>query len=540
MLQKPRWQQLCLAVVFFLLPLYPELFVFIIATLGVVQVVLRRHWVIPGWIILSSISLLIISQAIGPRYFVELNPQIQSVQSSKNLIHWREQYTWSGYEPTTFMGPPGGVSNGLVHLTRVHPTNFKKYTALLAPSFSLQQVKSGESLTFSFYMRFSGERPKFWVGFWVKRSAVYPVQPEFVLISQDLYRVKATFVPSQDEQLERIALEHLGGNWSEVGLGAAQLWPGVELLPFSLNAQPPPATASVVNWTAQFIIGFLLLYGCWFLLTKIKPNYLLPSIALGLFAHTVIALTQYLIGNAHLENRVVGLTLHPNILGHLAVACAGLLIVFGGWRWGLLGLLFAITTTGLTGSRAALIGCLMLLVWLIVLLPRAVRWASLVVVPLGLMLLLMQPDWLGRLVNVADISFFTTQARLQTWHIALEAFREHPISGVGLNNFLVYYLNHRPLYAVEAAIHHAHNIILHFAAGGGALGLMSLAVVIGWSVYSTMKTQNKNPLALLAILLLLNLLDFTFFTAGLYSVFWLMVAVRYGLVQESGGLRVQR
>ena len=100
-------------------------------------------------------------------------------------------------------------------------------------------------------------------------------------------------------------------------------------------------------------------------------------------------------------------------------------------------------------------------------------WAALGVVALAAVAavpLLRTP----RFASLFDIHSGTTFFRLQLWHSSWMMFREHPVLGVGLDNFLYQYRSRYilPTAWQEPDLSHPHNILLDF---GSRLGLCGLA-----------------------------------------------------------------
>ena len=83
-----------------------------------------------------------------------------------------------------------------------------------------------------------------------------------------------------------------------------------------------------------------------------------------------------------------------------------------------------------------------------------------------------------RLASIFDTQSGTTFLRLKLWQGSLNMIRDHPLFGVGLDNFLYQY---RTRYVLPEAweeldLSHPHNIILDYWTRLGILGV----VAIGW------------------------------------------------------------
>jgi len=128
---------------------------------------------------------------------------------------------------------------------------------------------------------------------------------------------------------------------------------------------------------------------------------------------------------------------------------------------------------GLSLSRGAIVfgipAALVAMGWL-----AGKRWrrATVVILLLGaaaLVLLLQTPRFAGML----DLSGGTTGFRLSLWHSSRQLVRDHPLLGVGLDNFLYAY---RTRYVLPTAweefnLSHPHNVVYDYAVRLGLLGL---------------------------------------------------------------------
>ncbi len=80
-----------------------------------------------------------------------------------------------------------------------------------------------------------------------------------------------------------------------------------------------------------------------------------------------------------------------------------------------------------------------------------------------------------RIASLFDLSAGTSLFRVSLWKSAMAMIRDHPLTGVGLDNFLYYY----PSYILEEAaaepnLSHPHNIVLDFWTRLGVGGLVAL------------------------------------------------------------------
>jgi O-antigen ligase len=149
----------------------------------------------------------------------------------------------------------------------------------------------------------------------------------------------------------------------------------------------------------------------------------------------------------------------------------------------------------------------------------------------GLLLALQVPQLSGRLDFGGPTSIF----RINLWRASLEMIREHPLFGVGLDNFLYAY---RGRYILDAAwqepnLNHPHNIFLDFTSRLGIFGLLAgiwLIFSLARTLYNNLKSSPSRwlPIAAgfsgsLATMLVHGLVDHSFFLVDLAFSFYLML-----------------
>jgi len=142
------------------------------------------------------------------------------------------------------------------------------------------------------------------------------------------------------------------------------------------------------------------------------------------------------------------------------------------------------------------------------------------------------------------ISSNTIQQRFHLWQAAVNMIRDHPILGVGLDNFLYQYPNYILKEAwAEPNLSHPHNILLDFWTRLGILGvgaMLWLQVTFwraGFRICKGWKGEEGQiwALALMASMvdfLIHGLLDNSFFLIDLAFIFWLT----YGLMRAMARL----
>ena len=192
----------------------------------------------------------------------------------------------------------------------------------------------------------------------------------------------------------------------------------------------------------------------------------------------------------------------------------------------LLGVLAAaLTLFGLvlTGSRAALIGLMGGLLWLVWLrLPRGARrlgFAALGLAGLGVLGVLWPKLSALRLFSLGEVT-----ARSDIWREAWAAFVTHPLRGLGAGGFPRYWAETHSGVGGEA-VQHAHNVWLEFASSYGVFGLVSIATLTLGLSWLAWRSGGARALALVVGVLLMNVFDTTLFYAGVLFPLFLTLGV---------------
>jgi O-antigen ligase len=165
------------------------------------------------------------------------------------------------------------------------------------------------------------------------------------------------------------------------------------------------------------------------------------------------------------------------------------------------------------------------------------RWATLAAAAaavLGLVPLLGTERFTSLLNTQAGTSFF----RIKLWQGAIQMIRDHPILGVGLDNFLYQY---RTRYVLPEAwqelnLSHPHNLVLDFWARLGILGVAALVwlevafFATGRRVYRRLVDPEQRALAIglmasMVDFLAHGLIDNSYFLVDLAFVFFLTVGL---------------
>lgn len=206
------------------------------------------------------------------------------------------------------------------------------------------------------------------------------------------------------------------------------------------------------------------------------------------------------------------------------------------WRWAV-GLLWLLSLTALivNGTRGAWLAVFFLLLLLGATLLRKHK-KMLVLGSVALVLLLGaagQHSGLQERVNtLGDASFQSNSERLLMWQSAWTMFLDHPLTGVGAQNYEYQYQNHyiSPL-AKERGQMHAHSNVFQVLAEQGIIGFSALVVLFGVILKRSWQGMSQGSFwgymlffATLG-LLLQGLTEFNFGNAAVIRLYWLFVGV---------------
>lgn len=213
-------------------------------------------------------------------------------------------------------------------------------------------------------------------------------------------------------------------------------------------------------------------------------------------------------------------------------------------RWFFLvgGVLIA-TAIILTFSRGALfLGLPAIVLTLLWLRGGRWRWLAPIAIVTGIALLI---PLLGteRFASLLDPSRGTTFIRLGLWRASLQMARDHPLLGVGLDNFLYYYGDYiQPGAEVERFLSHPHNLVLDFWLRLGIGGLVALVMLLCAAMRSAVRALRRLAESRLRMMVMASvagfaamvchgLVDSSFFVIEL--AYWFMLTLAWlGWVQR--------
>lgn len=142
-----------------------------------------------------------------------------------------------------------------------------------------------------------------------------------------------------------------------------------------------------------------------------------------------------------------------------------------------------------------------------------------------------------RIGSHLDLSSGTSSIRIYVWQSALRMVADHPIRGIGLDNFLTYYQNgyRFPEAWAEPSLSHPHNLVLDFWLSLGLIGPMLLGCLIvrlselihqGWRRADAIERGLfAGVVGAIADTVIHGLVDNSFFLEDLAVLFWLLFAI---------------
>ena len=203
---------------------------------------------------------------------------------------------------------------------------------------------------------------------------------------------------------------------------------------------------------------------------------LVSAVAAALFA-----LGRFVLMGPHFPNRVKGAVGHPLTYGGQVMLFASLATAIaircrGRWRAGALCAL-AIFLPALAGTytRSAWIGYVAALA-VIVAFTRA-RWLAGVAGGVAAVAMVLPGVYRERALSILDLQNPWNRERLHMWDAGLRMLRDHPWTGVGLQDLHSIYETYKPPGAVEPA-GHLHSVYVQVGATMGILGLCALVFLV--------------------------------------------------------------
>jgi len=470
----------------------------------------KTHGLMPWVMVYLLLGLLSqVYAPVSPNTVPEL-PWINQNQPSKNLIPPYGLNDLYGWSPKQTSPPAFRQPDGFRRVYKLDPNTRAQYVEIL--SNQTYDLDPNQVYTLSFYFRHDGNL-SFNLSVYTSQGH-QPRTPSIVDLGNGLYRAYTVYkVGLKDKWVRMPDLINLRGTWSYIDIGYAQIEPGPVPSAYRLGDFPLRSPLERMKlWFGNVITAFLLWLASLTLLSRLPKSAIGLAISLGLLLLLLIGLWQREYQDI---NRAMGLTFNPNAYGATAVMMVVLARLFIQSR-----LYFLVFITGalmvfLSGSQAAWIGLVGFGI-LQIFYHYKNRWLAVsLLVTVALALGLFSP-------SISENRSLKT--RLQIWTVAWQAFREHPLTGIGVSMFPYYYQEHRPHPALEPNARHAHNVFLQLLAEGGILSFLAFVILWGAIALKMRSQRQAIGLMLLAIAVLLNLWDFTWFYAGIHYPLWIALA----------------
>lgn len=195
-----------------------------------------------------------------------------------------------------------------------------------------------------------------------------------------------------------------------------------------------------------------------------------------------------------------------------------------------------------SSSRGGQLGGAAVVLWMLLKSRYRIRGLAVAAVVAAGVWLLLPAEQKTRFTEMGDDD--TSQARLQYWEDGIEIARNHPVLGIGYDNWLPYYSQNYQAYSELLEL--PHNIFVEAGAELGYVGLAGFLVLIGctfWMNASTRRITRRMPDGRflyymghgLDAALIGYLVSGFFVTVLYYPYFWInfaMTAVLYKTVRE--------
>lgn len=200
-----------------------------------------------------------------------------------------------------------------------------------------------------------------------------------------------------------------------------------------------------------------------------------------------------------------------------------------------------------TFSRGGLLALLVVFVLMLFRHPPRPTVLLTTVLVIAMLLPLVPQPYVQRVVNLLDLLPTQSEAnfveegalrgRLSEITVAALVFADHPITGVGYNNFELHYLDYSPELGLDPRREDrgAHNLYLEVAAETGILGLLTFLLLLGFMFQGLLKAyriftrHNREDYAHMTAAFAMGLIGFltsSLFLHGAYPrYFWLLVGI---------------
>ncbi|HAL86192.1 MAG TPA: hypothetical protein DCM31_04540 [Deferribacteraceae bacterium] len=250
----------------------------------------------------------------------------------------------------------------------------------------------------------------------------------------------------------------------------------------------------------NYWIYMYLFMGLYFVKTEKDLNTVYFFTIIGGIISSVYALINTIAGSEH--GRAVSFMTHAltlgNMLAIIAILCLTcLLYKLYENRLQLYTLLAALpliyTAVFLTGSRGPILAAITVSILIIITkLKTKGIIPAVIIVLLALGAVKLNPPLQERFTEIGQHEFSNPQssigARIELWRLSAKIIKEHPIFGIGFNNFRKAIAEHQTQKIASTA--HAHNIFVQHLVLHGVVGLSTLFLFFGYILKRLMHFRN--------------------------------------------------
>lgn len=144
------------------------------------------------------------------------------------------------------------------------------------------------------------------------------------------------------------------------------------------------------------------------------------------------------------------------------------------------------------------------------------------------------PKYVDRLSTTFDTKTNTSNlGRIWVWKSSLDMYLDHPINGVGLNNWGLYYRSGYQYPEETQNLSHAHSNYMHLLAETGTIGFIAFLYFIGYSLVKSFKRwlREKNPCDLIfftsffSVIVLFGVFHPTYRLSSVIRSLWFVLAM---------------
>ena len=213
-------------------------------------------------------------------------------------------------------------------------------------------------------------------------------------------------------------------------------------------------------------------------------------------------------------------------------------------KFALLGLVSSLAGLfGCFGRGAFLVSALVAPFYLYYYLRNSKKMAAIILIILCLLggTVLSSPKYVERLSTTLNTTTNRSNVdRIWTWKASWDMFKDHPVNGVGLNNWGWYYRNAGYKYDEEKQnLPHAHSNYMQLLAETGIIGFLGLLYFYGYSLFIPfkrwMKEHNSCDLmfftTFLACMVLFGAFQPTYRLSSVIRTMWFILALMIQLRQ---------